>query len=181
LAQEIDQMLKALEPGAPGSVWYAFSTRPRREKKAASQFHDMGIAYYLPLRQKVSGRKGRRPNSSEVPLFPGYLFGRCDVGERLHAMRGGHLSQWVEAADQTMLLAELRSICLASICGTDVELYPQMRRGAKAHVISGPLAGAHGRISCRKGNFRIVLELTLLQSAVAVEVDMQDVQVTETA
>jgi hypothetical protein len=174
-------VLKALEPGDPGSEWYAFSTRPRCEKKAVSQFSDMGLAHYLPLRKKVSERKGRRPHSSEIPLFPGYLFGRCDVGERLRAMRGGHLSRWLEAADQSTFLKELRNICLASMCGTGVELYPQMRRGTKVRVTTGALAGVDGRISCRKGNFRIVLELTLLQSAVAVEVDMQDVQVLETA
>ena len=173
-------MLKMLEPGASGSAWYAFRTRPRREKKAASQFSDMGLAYFLPLRKKVSSREGRRPYSSEMPLFPGYVFGRCDVGERLRAMSGGHLSQWVEAADQKTLLTELRTICLASMCGTDIELFPQLRRGARARVTSGSLSGVEGTISCRKGNFRIILDLTLLQSAVAVEVDMQDVQVTET-
>ena len=37
-----------------------------------------------------------------------------------------------------------------------------------------------GRISRRKERYRIVLEMTALQSAIAVEVEMQDVEIDDT-
>jgi hypothetical protein len=136
----------------------------------------MRLGHYLPVREQVSRRKGRR-YSSLLPLFPGYLFGCCDTGQRLRAMRGGYLSQWLDVKDQQTLLLELRDICVASVRGTGVELYPQLCRGKWVKVVRGPLEGIRGRISRRKENYRIVLGLTAMQSAVAVEVEMQDVEI----
>ena len=177
---QLEQVLQALVPGGEGQAWYVFRTRPRREKKAAQQFADMGLSHCLPVREQVTRRKGRR-YSSLLPLFSGYVFGCCDIGERLSAMRGGHLVQWLEVKDQEMLLGELRNICIANLRGTGVELYPQIRRGKWVRVISGPLAGVRGRISRRKKGYRIVLEMTALQSAIAVELDMQDVEIDDRA
>ena len=177
---QLEQVLQTLVPGGDGRSWYVFRTRSRREKKAAEQFADMGLSHCLPVRKQVRRRKGRR-YSSILPLFPGYVFGCCDSGERLTAMRGGHLVQWLEVKDQEMLLSELRNICIANLRGTGVELFPQIRRGKWVRVISGPLAGVRGRISRRKEGYRIVLEMTALQSAVAVELDMQDVEIDDRA
>ena len=164
-----------LVPGTDGSEWHVFHTRPRREKKAAELFAQMELPHYLPLRENVTRTKGRR-FTSQVPLFPGYVFGCCDGGARLRAMRSGCFAQWLEVKDQTRLLTELRGIQLATEHGTDVQLYPQLQRGQWVHIVRGPLRGVRGRISRRKDRFRIVLELTALQAAVAVEVDMQDVE-----
>ncbi len=180
LTETIDPILQELVPGDDGQQWYVFRSRPRCEKKAAEHFADMGMRHYLPLREQVSRRKGRR-FSSMLPLFSGYLFGCSDLGQRLSAMRGGHLSQWLEVIDQQTLLAELRNIHVATQHGTGVELYPQLRRGTWVRVVRGPLAGVRGRISRREKRYRIVLDLTALQSAMAVEVEMQDVEIDDLA
>ena len=175
-----DPVLQILAPGEEGQLWYVFRSRPRREKKAAEHFTDMGMRHYLPLREQVSRRKGRR-YSSLLPLFSGYLFGCCNLGQRLSGMRGGHLSQWLEVTDQQTLLAELRNIHIATQHGSGVELYPQLRRGTWVRVVRGPLEGVRGRISQRAKQYRIVLDMTALQSAMAVEVEMQDVEIDDTA
>lgn len=169
---------QVLVPGEGDSEWYVFRTRPRREKKAAELFADMDLRHYLPLREK-STRRGRRTFRSQVPLFPGYLFACCDGGRRIRAMRSGHFAQWLEVKDQQLLLDELRGIRIAAESGTGVELFPRLQRGQWVRVMTGPLRGVAGRISRRKDKYRIVLELTALQAAVAVEVDMQDVELVE--
>ena len=174
-AHDLTQMLV---PGIDGSEWHVFRTRSRREKKAAELFAQMGLAHYLPLRDKVTRTSGRR-FTSKVPLFPGYVFGCCDGGRRLQAMRSGCFAQWLEVTDQEQFLRELRGIQLVTEHGADVQLYPQLQRGKWVQVVRGPLHGVVGRISRRSGRFRIVLELTALQAAVAMEVDMQDVEPVE--
>jgi transcriptional antiterminator RfaH len=166
--------VEPLAPGEEGQEWYAFRTRPRQEKKAADRFADLSLHHYLPLRERVT-RKGRGRYSFQVPLFPGYIFGCCDLGERLQMMQSGHLAQWIEVVDQSRLLEELRGIEIACQSGQDVRLFPKLQRGRWVRVVSGPLAGVSGRISRRESRYRVVLELTALGSAVAVEVDMQDV------
>lgn len=177
---DIEDILERLVTGGAGQRWHVFRTRPRCEKKAAEQFQDMRLEHYLPVRDQVSRRKGRRYQSS-LPLFPGYLFGCCNNDERLSIMTGGHLSQWLEVVDQDTLLMELRNVCIATVRGTGVQLYPRLHRGQRVKVVRGPLAGLRGRISRRKENYRIILEMTAMQAAVGVEVEMQDVEIDDTA
>mgnify|MGYP002832904192 FL=1 len=161
--------------GEGDSIWYAFHARPRAEKRAAAACLDMDLRHYLPLRQNVT-RKGKRRYSFEVPLFPGYLFGCCDLLERLELMRSGHLVRWIEVIDQNQLLDELASVFLASKVGAGLALFPQLKRGRLVRLLGGPLSGVSGRISRRKDKFRLVLNVTVLGSAVALEVDMNDVE-----
>lgn len=186
MSEELAAARRALEEEAArlfsreeGKNWFAFHTRPRCEKKAAGVCLDLGIRHYLPLRRREppgSGRQGQRRYSFEVPLFPGYLFGACDSQQRYDLMCSGCLVRTIEVKDQTQLLGELYHIYLASHLGAELSLYPQLRRGRWVYVVSGPLAGVRGRISARKEGFRLVLNVSMLGTAVAVEVDMADVE-----
>ena len=163
--------------GNVGSIWYAFHTKPRCEKKAAGLCDEMGLRHYLPLRRNTpKKKKGQRQYSFDVPLFPGYVFGCCSDEERLHVMRSGYLVQWLEVVDQDQLLEELTSVYVASRRGAGLILYPQLKRGRRIRVIRGPLGGIQGHISQRKDEFRLVLNISVLGTAVAVEVDMEDVE-----
>ena len=176
LDDQQNDLQDVLSGGIDGQRWYAFHAKPRQEKKSASCFADMGVRHYLPLRQQETRRGGRRRQAT-IPLFPGYVFACCDEQERLRAMQSGRLVQWLDVVDQDRFLDELRNIRLACEHGAEVMLFPRLRRGQWVRVLSGPLAGVSGRISRRKDGFRVVLEMTALSSAVAVEVDMQDVVV----
>ena len=162
-------------PGDLDSRWHVFRSKPRREKKAAEVLSSVGARCYLPLRDK-STRKGRRIFKSRVPLFAGYLFACCNPDSRLAAMRSGHIAQTLEVRNQAQLLAELRDIDTALEHGEGVALFPQLTRGRLVRVINGPLRGLSGRVSRRKDQHRLVLGMTSLQAAVAVEVDMHDVE-----
>ena len=83
----------------------------------------------------------------------------------------------IEVIDQEQLREELYNVYLASNLGAALTLYPLLKRGRWVRVISGPLAGLTGRISARKDEgFRLVLNVSILGSAVAVEVDMASVE-----
>jgi transcriptional antiterminator RfaH len=165
------------EEGAP---WYALHTRPRREKQASRHCLQLGIRHYLPLRRSEparSGRKGQRRYSSEVPLFTSYLFAALDRQQRYDLLLTDCLVRTIEAVDQEQLREELRNVFMASRLGAALSLYPLLRRGRWVRVVSGPLAGLYGRISARKDEgFRLVLNVSILGSAVAVEVDMATVE-----
>ncbi len=164
-----------LRPSGADQKWYVFRTRARHEKKSSERFEELGIQHYLPLRDKTVRRKKGRRTVSRLPLFPGYVFGCCDDPQRLAVMRSGMLAQWLDVKDQEKFLRELRNISAASKATTSLHLYPRLQRGMWVRVVSGPLTGVVGRISRRKDCYRVVLDMTALASAVAVEVDMQDV------
>ncbi len=158
-----------------GRAWFVFHARPRCEKKVARACLDLQIHHYLPLHKSV-GRKRKRRYSFEVPLFPGYLFGCCDAQERLDLVHSGYLVRSIEVTDQQRLLDELHNIYLASCGEVELASYPQLKRGRLVQVRRGPLAGVKGRISKRKEDFRLVLNVSILGTAVAAELDMENVE-----
>ena len=152
-----------------------FHARPRCEKKASQSCRDLEISHYLPLHESHH-RRGKRSYSFDVPLLPGYLFGCCDREQRLAVLGTGYLVRTIEVIDQQRLLSELENIYLACLGKADLTLYPQLKRGRQVRVLQGPLAGVCGRISKRKEAMRLVLNVSILGTAVATEVDMNDVE-----
>ncbi len=55
--------------------WYVVRTKPRSEYIAANVLGVEGYEHFFPRIQAAQKRSGRE----EIPLFPGYLFVRCDV------------------------------------------------------------------------------------------------------
>jgi transcription antitermination factor NusG len=163
-------------PGEENSLWYVLHTRPRCEKKAAQVCLDFQIRHYLPLRKSAHPRrKGQRQYSFEVPLFTSYLFACCDSMGRYQLMCSDYLVRTIEVVDQELLLDELRQIHRALASPAELVLYPRLRRGRRVRVLRGPLTGVVGRIAHRKGTFRLVLNVTILGTAVAAELDVEDV------
>jgi hypothetical protein len=109
-------------------------------------------------------------------LLPGYLFGCCDRKERLLVLRSGYLVRTIDVVDQNRLLEELANIYRATSTGADLILYPLLKRGRFVRIVRGPLTGVTGRVSKRKESFRIVLNVTILNTAVSAELDMDDVE-----
>ena len=172
-----EQADRLFQPGELDHLWYVLHAKPRCEKKAAKICLDSEIRHYLPVRQsRPKQRKGQRGVSFDVPLLPGYLFACCSAVERLALLRSGYLVRTIDVVDQTQLLEELHQIYLASAGPADLTLYPQLKRGRKIRVARGPLSGVSGRISSRKETFRLVLNVSILGTAVAAEVDMDDVE-----
>jgi len=170
-----EEAARLFTPGEEGAVWYAFHTRPRCEKKVAEVCRATEVRHFLPLRENVT-RKGKGRYSFQVPLFPSYIFACGDDMARLSLMRTGFMVQWLEVVNQGQLLEELSGIYVACRQQTELSLYPQLKRGRRVRVVRGALSGVVGRISRRKDSFRLVLNVTLLGTAVAAEVDMDDVE-----
>jgi transcription antitermination factor NusG len=62
--------------------WYALQIRSRFEKVAAKHLRDKGYEQYLPL-HKSARRWSDRVKPVELPLFPGYIFCKFDIQNRL--------------------------------------------------------------------------------------------------
>lgn len=55
--------------------WYVARTKPHSEYIAAEAFRREGYQHFLPRIRTIQRRTGKK----EMPLFPGYIFIRCDV------------------------------------------------------------------------------------------------------
>src|SRR5438552_15724183 len=71
-----------LETAIVQAHWYAVYTRANHEKRVAAELHARTVEHFLPLYSSVRRWKDRRV-SQDLPLFPGYVFLRLALCERL--------------------------------------------------------------------------------------------------
>jgi len=159
------------------SHWYAAYTSPRHEKKVAQQMEGSRIQCFLPLYRSVRRWKDRR-KQLDLPLFPGYIFARFALRDRLQVLQLPGVVQLVGFSGKPAPLpdAEIESLRNGLTGNLRVEPHPYLQVGKRVRVHSGPMAGLEGILIRRKEKFRVVLSIHLIQRSVAVEVDEADVE-----
>jgi len=160
------------------SRWYAVYTCANHEKRVAAEVAKRGIEHFLPIYSSVRRWKDRRVNL-ELPLFPGYLFVRMPLRDRLRVLQVPSVARLVGFNGQPAALPEVEMDILRSgLTGeTHVMPHPFLTVGRRVRITSGPFRGLEGVLKRKKKNLRIVLSLELIQQSVAVEVDQADLEV----
>jgi transcription antitermination factor NusG len=125
-----------------------------------------GYEYFLPLRK----------TEKKVPaaLFPGYLFCRLDLSDRraplvttpgvVRLVGNGRAPLPIPDIEIESLRTVLASELPAESCGP-------WSPGQKVRIVRGPLAGAVGSLSYVKNRNRLIVNISILQRAVSVELD----------
>lgn len=152
--------------------WFAVQTRTRHENFAAKQLSGRGYEVFLPF--YLSKRRwSDRMQEFEVPLFPGYLFCRFNLLDRLPILTTPGVIQIVGVGKTPIPVDEEEVIALQTAVRTDVprQPWPFLKVGERVRVEAGPLSGLEGVLLNFKGRYRLVLSVSLLQRSVAVEVD----------
>jgi transcription antitermination factor NusG len=156
--------------------WYALRIRPRFEKFAAKNLRDKGYEEYLPLTRSTR-RWSDRMKTIAAPLFPGYLFCKFDIQDRLPILvvPGVLCIVGIGKAPATIPESQISSLQQVTTSGMECEPWPFAQVGQSVSVERGPLAGLKGIVIENKSSLRLVLSLPLLQRAVAVEMDRSSV------
>jgi transcription termination/antitermination protein NusG len=157
--------------------WYAVCTVSRHEKVVARQMNGSGLDHFLPLYRSVRRWKDRR-KELELPLFPGYIFVRIPLRDRLQVQKLTGVLQIVSFNGKPAPLPESEIEVLRNGLARNawLEPHPYLKVGRRVRVRSGPMAGVDGILVRRKDKCRIVLSVELIRQAVALEVDSDDVE-----
>src|SRR5438270_7010797 len=75
-----------LPPTHPEPGWYAAYTCANHEKRVAEQLSVREVEHFLPLYVSVRRWKDRRV-TLDLPLFPGYVFVRVALRDRLQVQQ----------------------------------------------------------------------------------------------
>lgn len=152
--------------------WFAVQTRSRHENVVACQLQGKGYEPFLPL-CKSRRRWSDRVKQIELPLFPGYLFCRFDANNRLPILIIPGVVQIVGVGKKPVAIdeKEISDIQVAVQSGLPRQAWSFEQVGQRARVEYGPLSGLEGTLVNVKGRHRLILSITLLQRAVAVEID----------
>ena len=143
--------------------WHVLRIEPRAEYVAVGELERDGYDIYFPRVNSPNQRKGH----ADEPLFPGYLFIRCDaVNEGWPSFRPAHrVTGWVNFGGSVPtvpdeVLTELADRVAA--INADKGLWHRFRRGERVHVVSEVLEGLGQVIEEAKspqGKAKVLMEL----------------------
>jgi len=182
-----DQSAHASPPDAIGASyfpqtsadlrWYAAYTCANHEKSVAQQMGLRSIESFLPLYEKVSRWKDRRVKL-QLPLFSGYVFVRMALQDRLRVLQIPGVVRLVgfngipAPLDNEELELMQRGFSGNAI---GVKPCPFLQIGRRVRLKSGPLGGLKGIVLRKKGGYRFVLSIALIQRSVIADVDVADI------
>ncbi len=153
--------------------WYALQVRPRFEKIVSRNLYSKGYEEFVPLYKRIS-RWSDRTKEIELPLFPGYVFYRFNVHQRLPILMIPGVNSVVGVGQNWMPVEqrELDDVRTLLQSGSHCEPWPyHLEVGQIVQVERGPLAGTQGFVARVKDTCRLVVSVNLLQRSVAVEID----------
>jgi transcription antitermination factor NusG len=157
--------------------WYAAYTCANHEKRVAAQLQARSIEHLLPLYSSMRRWKDRRVRV-DFPLFPGYVFVRHALCDRLRVLQIPSLVRLVGFGGQPRALAEGEiALMRASMSGTTgFAPHPYLCIGSRVRIMRGPLRSAEGVLVRYKNQLRVVLSIELIARSVSVEVDSADIE-----
>lgn len=168
------------EPASAGSeiFWVCVRTRPRWEKKFAEWMLAQRRPCFMPVfrHETVSGRKRR---TSQIPLFPGFVFAGGDFSKRDFAATGcvAYVLRPRGTQEADRLHRELRDVWRGLTSGLYVEPVRNLGAGETCRIMAGPLSGAEAKFERRGRAGRLILQVEMMGGGVAVEVPAGDVEV----
>jgi transcription antitermination factor NusG len=170
-----------LDPKLPAEyvepLWYAAYTSANHEKRVAEQLRVRSVQHFLPVYESTRRWKDRK-KKLQFPLFPGYVFVRIALRDRLHVVQIPGVARLVGFGGMPTALPQedvdrLRS---ALADGVRAEPHPYLTAGRRTRIKHGPFAGLEGVLLRLKGNWRVVLSLDLIQRSVAVDIDASSLE-----
>ena len=166
----------ALQSALVQQHWYAAYTCANHEKQVATQLDARAVEHFLPLYSSVRRWKDRRV-TLELPLFPGYVFIRLALRDRLRVLEIPSVVRLVGFNGQPAALPDEEMEILRSGLSQSLraEPHPFLTVGRRVRITGGPFAGLEGVLKRKRSSVRVVVTLELIQRSVAVDVDVADV------
>lgn len=161
----------------PDRRWYAIRTKPRFEKVVRDQLADRGLETLLPLRKRTSQWKNRT-KLIEAALFTGYCFGWFSPTQRALVLRSPGVLDTLNNHDvsEPIIAEEMAGVQRLVKSSLPYRAHLDAVDGAIVEITRGPLVGVRGT-SLRHGDHSwVVMRISLIGKAVAVEIQLNDLK-----
>lgn len=152
--------------------WFALRVKSNFERTAAFHLIQRGYKQFLPT-YTVRTNWSDRVKNIEKPLFPGYVFCAFDPARRLPVLMTPGVLHVVGIGRDLVPVneSELKAVWTTLRSGLLIRPWPYLQVGETVAIERGPLAGVEGYVVQIKGNFRLVVSISLLQRSVSAEIE----------
>ena len=156
--------------------WYAGYTASRHEKRVSEHFAQRGVEHFLPLYETIHRWNNGR-HRVQLPLFPGYIFVRIVLQERLRVLEVPGFVRLVgfNGLPHPLPETDINKMKEALNKGVLAEPYPYLTVGTRVEIRNGPMQGMTGILLRRHNKCRVVISVDLIMRSMAVEVEASDV------
>lgn len=172
---EVIELHGELVLAEPDRAWWVVYTKPRCEKKLADYSLKKGIHYYLPLKRSVKKYQYREVTFTK-PLFPGYIFVKCNFPEKRELLITGYIANFLKVDNEAELIEQLQQINKGSKMGIDFRLVDFIAEGTRVEIIKGPFVGLTGVVKDYKNVEEILMQITILRKSVAVKASADQIR-----
>lgn len=151
-----------------GPPWWVAHVRSRQEKVLARHLREGRIPYFFPQSKREITSGGRR-RYAFLPLFSGYVFFRASRETLATVWRSNVVSNILEVEVQEGLAAELEQIHDLLKRGASLVAHEELTAGEAVRIQEGPFKGYTGIVVRYMNADRLIVSVSLIRKAVAVE------------
>jgi transcription antitermination factor NusG len=157
--------------------WYAIQTHSWYEKRVRDQLTAKAITTFLPLWQQRR-RWTDRVKLIELPLFRGYLFGHFTFQQKFDVLSTIGVARLVSFNGAPVPIPEEQIEAVRILVNHQLRYdpHPYLVEGMRVRVNHGPMAGVEGILVLKKSAARLIIQIELIQRAVAVDIDSTAVE-----
>ena|SRR5689334_18344805 len=152
--------------------WFAVSVDPRLVESVLASLGQKGYDAFTPYQIVV---RKRRTGTAEllVPAFPGYIFARLDVRFRLPILTTPGVRGLVGYGKQPTAICEAEVEAIRRVMSSKLPSYPFpfVSVGDEVRLVEGPLTGLTGILIGNAKPNRVLIRVSLIQRALAVDVE----------
>lgn len=155
--------------------WHALFVRSNQEKRVETHLCHRALECFLPCYSSVRQWKDRRVKLT-LPLFPGYVFVRLSLQERLKALTVPNALSLVGTKNAPSVISdeEIEWIRRGVADGKAMP-HPYLEIGDAVIIKTGAMAGMEGTLLRMQNSTRVVIWIESISRAFTVEVDSNSV------
>lgn len=149
--------------------WYVATVKPMHDGAVANGLEARGLQPFAPTYQIARSHIRADRRVMAPPLFPGYVFCRFNRIERAEVLKTPGVTAIVGfgGLPAQVPLDEIERLRALVSSGKGVQPCPFLSVGDRVRVDRGPLKGVEGLVLQIKGDWRLVVGVTLLQRSVS--------------
>jgi transcription antitermination factor NusG len=161
----------------PVVPWYALRVKSNFEKVSATLLTERGLEVFLPTYHSRRTWSDRVVHL-DLPLFPGYVFCRVPMQNRVKVLSTPGVVSLVGIGKAPTAIEESEIAAVRVLVNSKLSTqpWPFLQIGQRVRITRGPLSGVEGNLVEFKSGYRLVVSVSLLQRSVATEVDGSLVQ-----
>jgi transcriptional antiterminator NusG len=168
------QVIPNPPPTAGELSWYAVQTKPRHEKRVATELEEKGVTAFLPLFCAVHQWSDRK-RQVHLPLFSNYVFVRLgeERNSRVSVLQTNGVFRFVGVRGMGVPIPDEQIETVQAIVreGVPFSPHPFLDVGQKVRIRGGSLDGICGVLSAINDDRSLIVSVDSIQRSLAIRID----------